>query len=195
MSGRRRRRKRNVSEKDDDDEAEWQSLGGDSFEDFEEDIGQEEKDPSVEFYPNPYCGLVEGGYMQLFPGMMDGGGVAISGKDFATPTRVSRVSPFMEKPGGLCIRDTWGGATPQRSLSLSLFLGMDTACLEHSILELWAENGEMDEEAIDNMTREDILNRINKRNTRFFSKKFPQPRSCFAYSFSFSFYIQWPLPY
>ena len=46
--------------------------------------------------------------------------------------------------------------------------GMETACFEQTILELWANDGSYDadtDEAIDNLTTEDILDKINNYNT------------------------------
>ena len=46
---------------------------------------------------------------------------------------------------------------------------MPTACYEFSIFELWARNGKFDESvdaAIENLTRDKILDRINNYNMR-----------------------------
>ena len=61
----------------------------------------EEKDPSVEYYPSPYCNLIE---------------------------------------------------------------GFEKACYEFSILELWAENGAYEDSKFDQLTTNDILNKINNVN-------------------------------
>jgi hypothetical protein len=46
---------------------------------------------------------------------------------------------------------------------------MPTACFEFGILELWANNGVFDEKSdadIENLTKEQILQKINSHNTR-----------------------------
>ena len=49
-------------------------------------------------------------------------------------------------------------------------LGMATSCFEFSILELWGHNGNFDQKSdreIENLTQEQILQKINTQNTRY----------------------------
>jgi hypothetical protein len=50
-----------------------------------------------------------------------------------------------------------------------LLLGFENACFEQSILELWAVNGaytEKSDTAIGNLSKEEIINKINNFNQR-----------------------------
>ena len=77
----------------------------DIFSNFDDDFMDEndfkEKDPSVEYYPSPYCNLIE---------------------------------------------------------------GFEKACYEFSILELWAENGYYEDSIFDQLTTDEILDKINHVN-------------------------------
>ena len=54
---------------------------------------------------------------------------------------------------------------------------MDFACLEMSILELWANDGKYDastDEAIESLTNQDVLDKLNNFNKYVASQTFPR---------------------
>ncbi len=45
--------------------------------------------------------------------------------------------------------------------------GLPTACMERSVLELWAQGGELDEAVFDKMTNKTILRTVNEEHYRY----------------------------
>lgn len=124
------------------------------FSDFDDgfiDTEFQESDPSVDYYPSPYCNFVESMSKHIF----------------------------------LC-------AAVQPINWIFPLLGFKRACFELSLLELWAVNGEYNaksDEAIENLTKEEILFKINHANFRYHlsDQKFSLENKLFF------LFCQWPV--